>query len=54
MLGGIGGVIMAKGVGKALSTSLGYPVIFAVCAFIYLAAILVVHLLTPKMEPVEV
>ncbi|CAN5189486.1 MFS transporter [soil metagenome] len=54
MVGGIGGMIMAKGVGKALSTSLGYEAIFAVCAFIYLAAILVVHLLMPKMEPVEV
>lgn len=54
MVGGIGGMIMAKGVGKALSTSLGYPAIFAVCAFIYLAAILAVHLLSPKMEPVEV
>ena len=53
MVGGIGGMIMAKGVGKALSTTLGYPAIFAVCAFIYLAAILVVHLLTPKMEPVD-
>jgi ACS family hexuronate transporter-like MFS transporter len=54
MVGGIGGMIMAKGVGKALSTTLGYPAIFAVCAFIYLAAILAVHLLSPKMEPVEV
>jgi ACS family hexuronate transporter-like MFS transporter len=54
MVGGIGGMIMAKGVGKALSGTLGYPAIFAVCAFIYLAAILVVHLLTPKMEPVEI
>ena len=54
MVGGIGGMIMAKGVGKALSTSLGYPAIFAVCAFIYLGAILAVHLLSPKMEPVEV
>jgi ACS family hexuronate transporter-like MFS transporter len=53
MVGGIGGMIMAKGVGKALSTSLGYPAIFAVCAFIYIAAIIVVHLLTPKMEPVD-
>ncbi|MBI5942342.1 MAG: MFS transporter [Caulobacterales bacterium] len=54
MVGGIGGMIMAKGVGKALSTTLGYPAIFAVCAFIYLAAILAVHLLSPKMELVEV
>ncbi len=54
MVGGIGGMIMAKGVGKALSTTLGYEAIFAVCAFIYLAAIAAVHLLSPKMEPVKV
>lgn len=53
MVGGIGGMIMAKGVGQALSTTLGYQAIFAVCAFIYLAAIAVVHLLTPKMELVD-
>lgn len=54
MVGGIGGMIMAKGVGKALSTSLGYPVIFAVCGGIYLVAVLVVHLLAPKYEPVKI
>jgi ACS family hexuronate transporter-like MFS transporter len=54
MIGGIGGMIMAKGVGKALSTSLGYEAIFAVCAVIYLLAIGVVQLLSPKMEPAKV
>jgi len=54
MVGGIGGMIMAQGVGKALSTELGYPAIFAVCAFVYLAAIAAVHLLSPKMAPAKV
>ncbi len=53
MIGGIGGMIMAQGVGKALSTSLGYPAIFAVCAVVYLIAVAAVHLLSPKMTPVE-
>ena len=53
MIGGIGGMIMAQGVGKALSTSLGYPAIFAVCAVVYLIAMAAVHLLSPKMKPVE-
>jgi ACS family hexuronate transporter-like MFS transporter len=53
MIGGIGGMIMAQGVGKALSTSLGYPAIFAVCAVVYLLAIAGIHLLSPKMKPVE-
>lgn len=54
MIGGVGGMIMAQGVGKALSTSLGYPAIFAVCAVVYLLAIGAVHLLSPKMKPVEI
>lgn len=53
MLGGIGGMIMAKSVGQVLETTGGYEPIFAVCGCIYLLAVLVVHLLTPKMEPVK-
>jgi ACS family hexuronate transporter-like MFS transporter len=53
MIGGIGGMIMAIGVGEALAGTLGYAAIFAVCAFIYLAAIGVMQLLSPKMTPVE-
>ena len=54
MLGGIGGMIMAKGVGEALSTTLGYEAVFAVCAFVYLIALGVIHILTPKYEPADV
>lgn len=53
MLGGIGGMIMAKSVGQVLETTGGYGPIFAVCGCIYLLAVLVVHLLTPKMAPVK-
>lgn len=53
MLGGIGGMIMAKSVGQVLETIGGYGPIFAVCGCIYLLAVLVVHVLTPKMEPVK-
>lgn len=53
MLGGIGGMIMAKSVGQVLERTGGYEPIFAVCGCIYLLAVLVVHLLTPKMEPVR-
>jgi ACS family hexuronate transporter-like MFS transporter len=54
MLGGIGGMVMAKAVGQVLEAAGGYGTIFAVCAFIYLAALLVIHLLTPRMEPIRV
>ncbi|MBP7705516.1 MAG: MFS transporter, partial [Caulobacter sp.] len=52
MLGGIGGMVMAKSVGHVLEGMGGYGPIFAVCGGIYLLAVLVIHLLTPKMEPV--
>jgi len=51
MLGGIGGMVMAKSVGHVLEGMGGYGPIFAVCGGIYLLAVLVIHLLTPKMEP---
>jgi ACS family hexuronate transporter-like MFS transporter len=54
MLGGVGGMIMAKGVGEALSTTLGYPAVFAVCAFLYLAALVVIHIFSPRYEPAKV
>ena len=52
MVGGIGGMVMAKSVGHVLEGMGGYGPIFAVCGGVYLLAILVIHLLTPKMEPV--
>ena len=45
---------MAKGVGEALSTTLGYPAVFAVCAFLYLAALAVIHIFSPRYEPAKV
>ena len=54
MIGGIGGMVMAKSVGWVLETLHGYDRIFMVCGAIYLVALLVVHLLTPKYAPVKV
>ncbi len=53
MLGGIGGMVMAKSVGQVLETDRPMSPIFAVCGCIYLLAVLVIHLLTPKMTPVQ-
>jgi hypothetical protein len=47
-------MVMAKGVGKLLATSIGYSTIFTVCAFLYLAGYLVVQLLSPKLERANV
>ena len=54
MLGGIGGMIMAKQVGQVLQAAGGYGPIFAVCGCIYLLAVLVVHLLSPRLAPARV
>lgn len=54
MLGGIGGMVMAKSVGWVLETIGGYGPIFAVAGVIYFLAVLVVHLLSPKLQTVTV
>jgi ACS family hexuronate transporter-like MFS transporter len=54
MLGGIGGMVMAKSVGFVLETIGGYGPIFAVAGVIYFLAVLVVHLLSPKLATVTV
>ena len=55
-MGAIGGIIMAKFVAEALRDSLneGYALIFFVAGVIYLAALLVIHLLSPKLEQANI
>lgn len=52
MIGAIGGMAMARYAGWVLDTIGTYTPIFVVAASAYLVALAVVHLLTPKMEPV--
>ncbi len=54
MLGAIGGMAMSKYAGWVLEKIGSYAPIFIVAASAYLIALLVIHLLTPKMAPVEV
>jgi ACS family hexuronate transporter-like MFS transporter len=53
MVGAFGGMAMAKYAGWVLDKIGSYTPIFIVAATAYLLALLVVHLLTPKMEPVK-
>ncbi|RYF92615.1 MAG: MFS transporter, partial [Caulobacteraceae bacterium] len=53
MIGAIGGMAMAKYAGWVLDRIGSYTPIFVVAASAYLLALGVVHLLTPKMEPVK-
>lgn len=50
MLGGIGGMLMAKYAGYVLDRVGNYTPIFMVCAFAYLIALAVIHLLMPRMD----
>jgi ACS family hexuronate transporter-like MFS transporter len=54
MLGAVGGMVFSKYVGGVLEQIGTYTPIFVVAASAYLVALLVIHLLTPKMEPVKV
>lgn len=54
MLGAVGGMVFSKYIGRVLEEIGTYTPIFVIAASAYLVALLVVHLLTPKMEPVKV
>jgi len=54
MLGAFGGMIFSKYIGNVLESIGTYAPIFLVAGSAYLIALLVVHLLTPKMEPVKI
>ena len=53
-LGAIGGMFMAKFTGWVLDATGSYLPMFVIAGFAYLVALLVIHLLVPKMEQAEV
>jgi ACS family hexuronate transporter-like MFS transporter len=50
--GALGGMLMAKAVGYALDVLHSYTIVFATAAAAYLVALLVVHLLAPRLARV--
>ncbi|MBU1375136.1 MAG: MFS transporter [Alphaproteobacteria bacterium] len=54
MVGAVGGMAMSKYAGYVLEKIGTYTPIFVLAASAYLLALLVVHILTPKMEPVKI
>ncbi|EJL26000.1 sugar phosphate permease [Caulobacter sp. AP07] len=54
MLGAFGGMVFSKYIGQVLDRIGTYTPIFLVAGSAYLIALLVVHILTPKMEPVKI
>jgi ACS family hexuronate transporter-like MFS transporter len=53
MAGAVGGMLMAKYAGYVLSSIGSYTPIFIVAGTAYLLALLAIHLLSPKLAPVE-
>jgi MFS transporter, ACS family, hexuronate transporter len=53
MLGACGGMLMSKYTGWTLDADRGYGPIFLIASCAYLCALLVVHLLSPKLERAE-
>ena len=53
-LGGVGGMLFSNYVGRELERLGGYQTIFAVAGLTYLAALLVVHLITPRYAPAKI
>ena len=51
MAGAVGGMMIARLVGEILQRTGSYVPIFIIAASAYLAALLVIHLLSPKLEP---
>jgi MFS transporter, ACS family, aldohexuronate transporter len=51
--GAVGGMLIAKITGYILEASGSYLPIFFMAAFAYLTALVVIHLLVPKLEPVK-
>jgi len=54
MAGAIGGMLVSKVVGYILQFTGSYLPIFIIAGSAYLIALLVIHLLAPKLEPVDV
>jgi ACS family hexuronate transporter-like MFS transporter len=52
LAGALGGMLMARYAGQVLQSLGSYGPIFGVAAFAYLAALLVVHALTPRYRPI--
>jgi MFS transporter, ACS family, aldohexuronate transporter len=51
MAGAVGGMVIARLVGEILERTGSYVPIFIIAASAYLAALLVIHLLSPRLEP---
>ncbi len=54
MVGAVGGMLIAKVVGYTLQWTGSYFSIFVMAGCAYLTALLIVHMLAPRLEPASV
>lgn len=54
MAGAIGGMLIATAAGFILQFTGSYVILFIICGTVYLIALLLFHLLVPKMEPAAI
>jgi ACS family hexuronate transporter-like MFS transporter len=54
MAGAVGGMLIALVVGEILETTGSYVPIFIIAGVTYLLALLIIHLLVPKLEAVKI
>jgi ACS family hexuronate transporter-like MFS transporter len=54
MAGAVGGMLIASTVGLILQYTGSYFPVFVIAAIAYLVALVFIHLLAPRMEPVNV
>ena len=54
MAGAIGGMLIATATGYLLQFTGSYHAVFILAGVAYLVALLVIHLLAPRLEPAEV
>jgi ACS family hexuronate transporter-like MFS transporter len=53
--GAMGGMLFQRATGRILeATNNNYSIIFAICGLAYVSALLVIHLLSPRLEPARI
>jgi len=54
MAGSIGGMIIASTIGLILEYTHSYYSVFVIAGSAYLTALLIIHLLAPRLEPAQI
>ncbi len=53
MMGAVGGMLFTEFVGRILQATGSYRILFIIAASVYFMALLVIHILSPRLERVS-